>query len=90
MNNILTVDPEEVLQNSNAHHFMVIWSTSQGEFFGTGGGSFQNAVHGQIDSPAVPRNNAVEEYYNLVRTAKAHPLIKDGKIDLVPIPTFEN
>lgn len=90
MNNILVQDPEEVLQNNNAHHFMVVWSSSQGTFFGTGGGSFQNALHGTMDSPAVSRTNAIEEYYNLVREARYHPTITDGRIDLVPLPMFES
>lgn len=89
MNNIITQDPELVLQNSNAHHFMVIWSSSHGTFFGTGGGSFQNALHGPMDSPAVSRNDAVKEYYNLVNVAKSHDAIKDGRIELVPLPMFE-
>lgn len=88
MNDIITVDPEAILASSKAQFFMVVWTNSQGTFFGTGGGGFQNAIHGKMDSPAVERRNAVEEYYNLVRVAKSHDLITDGRIDLVELPTF--
>jgi hypothetical protein len=89
MNNIITIDPEQVLQKTDANVFMVIWTNSQGTFFGTGGGGFQNAAHGdKMDSPAVMRNNAIQEYYNLVRIAKSHPVLTDGRVDLIPMPTF--
>jgi hypothetical protein len=90
MNNITTQNPEEILKETDAQFFMVVWTNSQGTFFGTGGGGFQNAIHGKIDSPAVERRKAVDEYYNLVRVAKAHDLIKDGRIDLVPLPMFKS
>lgn len=89
MNNIITIDPEHVLQNSDARIFMIVWANSHGTFFGTGGGRFQSIEHGgKMDSPAVMRHNAVQEYYNLVRVAKSHPEIMDGRIDLLPMPTF--
>jgi hypothetical protein len=88
MNDITTVDPEAILNATKAQFFMVVWTNSHGTFFGTGGGSFQNAVHGKMDSPVVERRNAVEEYNNLVRVAKSHDLITDGRIDLVELPTF--
>jgi hypothetical protein len=88
MNDITTVDPEAILNATKAHFFMVVWTNSQGTFFGTGRGGFQNVIHGKMDSPAVERRNAVEEYYNLVRMAKSHDLIIDGRIDLVELPTF--
>lgn len=89
MNDIITIDPEHVLQNSDAQVFMVVWTNSHGTFFGTGGGSFQNVAYGgKMDSPAVMRYNAVQEYYNLVRTAKSHSVLTDGRIDLLPMPTF--
>jgi hypothetical protein len=88
MNDITTVDPEKILNVTKAEFFMIIWTNSQGTFFGTGGGSFQNAIHGKMDSPAVERGKAVEEYYNLVRVAKSHDLITDGQIDLVALPIF--
>lgn len=88
MNNIITHDPEEVIQNSNARFFMVVWTNSQGTFFGTGGGGFQNAAHGPMESPAVERNRAVEEYNNLTRVARSHTIIKDGRVDLIPLPIY--
>ena len=89
MNNIITVDPEGVLQNTDANVFLIVWTNSQGTFFGTGNGGFQNAAHGgTMDSPAVMRNNAAQEYFNLVRIAKSHPTLTDGRIDLLPMPTF--
>jgi hypothetical protein len=90
MNDITTQDPEEILNGTDAKYFIVVWANSQGTFFGTGGGGFQNAFHGQIESPAVERCNAVEEYYALVRTAKSHDMIKDGRIDLVALPMFNS
>ena len=88
MNIIATVEPEGIINATNAQFFMVVWTNSHGTFFGTGGGDFQNAIHGKMDSPAIERRNAVEEYYNLVRVAKSHDLITDGRIDLVELPTF--
>lgn len=89
MNNIITIDPERVLQNTDGNIFIVVWTNSQGTFFGTGNGGFQNVVHGgKMDSPAVMRHNAVQEYYNLVRIAQTHSVLTDGKIDLLPMPTF--
>lgn len=88
MNDIITYDPEQILATNNALFFMVVWSSSQGTFFGTGGGGFQSVEHVKMDSPAVERNRAIEEYYNLVRVAKSHPYIKDGRIELLPIPTL--
>ena len=90
MNHITTLDPEATLSATKAQFFMVVWTNSQGTFFGTGGGGFQNVIHGKMESPVVERGNVVEEYYNLVRTAKSHPLITDGRIDLVELPTFES
>jgi len=90
MNNIATVDPQAILNATNAQFFMVVWTNSQGTFFGTGGGGFQNASHGKMDSPAVERRNAVEEYHNLARVAKSHNIITDGRIDLVELPTFSS
>ena len=88
MNNITTVDPEAILNATDAQFFMVVWTNSQGTFFGTGGGGFQNAIHGKMDSPVVERSNAVGAYYDLSRVAKSHDLITDGRIDLVELPTF--
>lgn len=90
MNDITTQNPEEILNGTDAQFFMVVWTNSQGTFFGTGGGGFQNAIYGKLDSPAVERRNAVEEYYNLVRVAKSHDMIKDGRIDLVALPMFNS
>ena len=88
MNDITTVDPKAILNATNAQLFMVVWTNSQGTFLGTGGGGFQNAIQGKMNSPAVERKNVVEEYYNLVKVAKSHRLITDGRIDLVELPTF--
>lgn len=90
MNDIITVDPESILASSKSEFFIVVWSTSQGTFFGTGGGGFQNVIHGNMNSPVVERKNAVEEYYNLVSAAKSHSMITDGRIDLLQIPTFDS
>lgn len=90
MNDITTIDPEAILNVSKAQFFMVVWTNSQGTFFGTGGGGFQNVLHGKMNSPAVERHNAVEEYYHLVRAAKSHGLITDGRIDLIELPTFSS
>jgi hypothetical protein len=88
MNDITTVDPEAMLNATKTKFFMVVWTNSQGTFFGTGGGGFQNAIHGNMDTPVVERRNAVEEYYKLVSVAKSHDLITDGRIDLIELPTF--
>lgn len=90
MNKIITVDPEATINASNAQYFMIVWTNSHGTFFGTGGGSFQNVAHGQMNSPAVDRLNAVKEYYSLVRTAKSHDQLTDGRIDLIELPTFDS
>ncbi len=88
MNNIITIDPQEILESSDSQFFMVVWTNLQGTFFGTGGGGFQNAMHGQIDSPAVERYNAEKEYYSLVNVAKSHNRLIDGRVDLVALPMF--
>lgn len=88
MNNIITQDPEEILNGTDAQFFMVIWTNSQGTFFGTGGGSFNNAAHGPMNSPAVERCHAAEEYYNLVREARSNNILTDGRIDLIPLPIY--
>ncbi|MCA6446681.1 MAG: hypothetical protein IM562_05910 [Chitinophagaceae bacterium] len=89
MNNIITIDPERILQNSSSKIFFIVWTNSKGTFFCTGNGNFQNAADGgAIDSPAIMRNNAIQQYYQLVNIAKSHPLLKDGRIDLLPLPTI--
>lgn len=88
MNPIITINPDEVLENSNALFFMLVWTSSQGTFFGNGNGSFQNALHGPMNSPVIERNNIVKEYYRLVDSAQSDQLIKDGRIDILPLPLF--
>ncbi len=90
MNEIITINPDEILKNSKAIVFMVVWTNSGGTFFGTGGGGFSNSAHGTMASPAVMRNNAVEEYYNLVKVAKSHNIFKDGRVDLIPLPLLDS
>ncbi|MDI3320779.1 hypothetical protein [Pinibacter soli] len=89
MNNILTQDVQQIVKNSNARFFLIIWSSSQGAFFIYENGSIQNIECGHMASPAIHREQAILVYKKAVAKAEDHADIKDGQIDILPIPSFK-
>ena len=90
MNDITTVDPEEILKTTKAQFFMIVWTSSKGSIFCISGGNLQNAINGPMNSPVIERRNAGEEYTNLVKKAKSDEQITDGRIDCLVLKKVDN
>lgn len=88
MNNIITVDPGQALQQSNARNFMVILTTPSGEYFTLPGGGLQRADVGKMDSPMISRDRLSEDYHTAARSLRSHPDIISGSLQIIPIPTY--
>lgn len=91
MTKIITVNPDDVLANSDARVFFIVYTCNQGTFMGLPGGTIQNAEHGGFGgSPAISRERLIEDYARVLSNIRGGGFLSDGRLDIIPLPTFES
>lgn len=86
MKNVISIDPEEFLKNSNGRIFMIVYTCPEGTFFCFGRGNIKNAEHGPMDSPAIDRKELVQEYWAALREIRASKHMGEGTLQIVELP----
>jgi hypothetical protein len=90
--NLQKVNPEEILLNSDANIFLIIFLAPNGDTYSWGDTGFSitslNDFNGFSDLKGVMRNNAAKEFYKALNNVRILPF-ESGKLQLLPIPKFD-